>query len=90
MNQHRTFLEWINEQQSDGVSTLAASSKSIQTESVGLKSAAAIAITARISQLHNQTMQDRSATNSEKRISTELFWLTSLVALGIAAAAEKK
>jgi len=56
------------------------------TESSAVTTAATIAITARISGLQRQVAQDRTATQADKIISNQIFWLSSLVALGIVTA----
>jgi hypothetical protein len=50
-------------------------------ESSGMKIAAAVALTAKISGLNRQLQQDRTATNAEKTLSTELVWLAALIGL---------
>ena len=46
---------------------------------------AAIAFAAKISSLNRQITQDRTATKVEKSISSQLFWLASLIAFDIVA-----
>jgi hypothetical protein len=53
------------------------------TESSGLKTAATLALAAKIAQLNRDVMQDRAATKVDKAISTQLFCLGSLIALGL-------
>jgi len=46
-----------------------------------MRTVAAIGVTARIAGLNRQIQNDRAASKTEKTLSSELFWLSSLVAL---------
>jgi hypothetical protein len=52
-------------------------------EGIGPKTAAAVGITVKIRSLHQQIMQDRTASKAEKTISQEILWLASMVAFEI-------
>jgi hypothetical protein len=53
------------------------------TESNALKNAAAIGFGLKIRSLNQQVLQDRNATKVEKALSQQLWWLASLVGLGV-------
>jgi hypothetical protein len=69
------FNEWTKQQ-------------AIITESSGIRTTAIIALTARISGLNRQVQQNRGATQAEQLLSSELLWLSGLVAL-VAVTGEK-
>jgi hypothetical protein len=48
-----------------------------------IKTAASIALTVKIAGLNRQVQQDRTATKTEKSLSSQLAWLAALTALGI-------
>ena len=58
-------------------------------ESSAVKTGAAIAIGLKIRSLNQQVVQDRNASNAEKALSQQLWWLASLVGIGIVLTGEK-
>ncbi len=86
MNYHLTFHEWKTQQPDqpsdrpirDQARFVAKERFSHQTE--GLSPAALTAMTDKLSQLHQQTMQDRTASKSDKAISSQLVLIGNLIA----------
>jgi hypothetical protein len=53
-------------------------------ESSGMKTAAAVALTAKISGLNRRVQQDRTTTKGEKAIASQILWLAAFLAVGTA------